>query len=134
MSPRDSQRLITGGDTSHTAAAWRTEVICSGRLTTRTLAAFSPLTRAVIPPNHAQTARNLRRSLPNAAAGARLIQAERLDGKSAAQLVASLADSLEELQRLQPNLDRRIERENGRREGEDPPVAESLQPNLDRHT
>jgi len=31
------------------------------------------------PPNHAQTVRNLRRSLRNAAAGARLIQAEGLD-------------------------------------------------------
>ena len=33
--------------------------------------------------NHAQTARNLRRSLRNAAASARLIQAEGLDSKSA---------------------------------------------------
>jgi hypothetical protein len=34
------------------------------------------------PHNHAQTARNLKRSLRNAAAGARLIQAEGLDSKS----------------------------------------------------
>jgi hypothetical protein len=34
-----SHRRMTGGATSHTAAAWRTEVTFSGRLTTRTLAA-----------------------------------------------------------------------------------------------
>jgi hypothetical protein len=60
------------------------------------------------PDNHAQTARNLRRSLRNAAAGARLIQAEGLDGKSAADVAASLADALEELHRLKRSLDRRI--------------------------
>jgi hypothetical protein len=49
------------------------------------------------PHNHAQTAQNLRRSLRNAAAGARLIHAEGLDSKSAAQVAASLADALEEL-------------------------------------
>jgi predicted DNA-binding transcriptional regulator AlpA len=43
------------------------------------------------PHNHAQTARNLRRSLRNAAAGARLIQAEGLDSKSAAEVAAALA-------------------------------------------
>jgi hypothetical protein len=53
------------------------------------------------PINHAQTARNLRRSLRNAAAGARLIQAEGLDSKSAADVAASLADALEVLDRLQ---------------------------------
>ena len=62
------------------------------------------------PHNHAQTARNLRRSLRNAAAGARLIQAEGLDSKSAADVAASLADALEELHRLQRSLDRRIRR------------------------
>ena len=69
------------------------------------------------PHNHAQTARNLRRSLRNAAAGARLIQAEGLDSKSAADVAASLADALEELHRLQRSLDRRIRRDQGRREG-----------------
>ena len=49
------------------------------------------------PHNHTQTARNLKRSLRNAAAGARLIQAEGLDSKSAADVAASLADALEEL-------------------------------------
>jgi hypothetical protein len=53
-----------------------------------------------------QTARNLRRSLRNAAAGAWLIQAEGLDRKSAADLAASLADALEELHRLQRRLNR----------------------------
>jgi hypothetical protein len=41
------------------------------------------------PDNHAQTARNLKRSLRNAAAGARLIQAEGLDNRSAADVAAS---------------------------------------------
>jgi hypothetical protein len=62
------------------------------------------------PHNHAQIARNLRRSLKNAAGGARLIQAEGLDSKSAADVAASLADALEELHRLQRRLDRRIRR------------------------
>jgi hypothetical protein len=61
--------------------------------------------------NHAQTARNLRRSLRNAAAGGRLIQVEGLDSKSAAEVAASLADALTELHRLQRNLDRRIRRD-----------------------
>jgi hypothetical protein len=59
------------------------------------------------PDNHAQTARNLRRMLRNAAAGARLIQADGLDSKSAADVSASLADALEELHRLKRRLDRR---------------------------
>jgi hypothetical protein len=62
------------------------------------------------PHNHAQTARNLRRSPRNAAAGARLIQAEGLDSKSAVDLATSLADAVEELHRLQRGLDRRIRR------------------------
>jgi hypothetical protein len=68
--------------------------------------------------NHAQTARNLRRSLRNAAAaGARLIQPEGLDSKSAADVAASLADALVELRRLERRLDRRIRRDQERREG-----------------
>jgi hypothetical protein len=67
--------------------------------------------------NHAQTARNFRRSLRNAAAGARLIQTEGLDSQSTADLAAALADALEELHRLQRRLDRRIRRDQGRREG-----------------
>jgi hypothetical protein len=69
------------------------------------------------PHNHAQTARNLKRSLRNAATGARLIRAEGLDSKSAADLVDALADALEELHRLQRRLDRRIRREQGRSHG-----------------
>ena len=53
------------------------------------------------PHNHAQTARNLTRSLQNAAAGARLIQTEGLDSKSAAGVAACLADALTELHRLE---------------------------------
>jgi hypothetical protein len=63
------------------------------------------------PHNHAQTARNLRRTLRNAAAGARLIQVDGLDSRSAADVAASLADALKELQRLQRRLDRRIRRD-----------------------
>jgi hypothetical protein len=63
------------------------------------------------PHNHAQTVRNLRRSLRNAAAGARLIQIEGLDSKSAAEVAASLADALEELHRLKRSLDRRTRRD-----------------------
>jgi hypothetical protein len=64
-----------------------------------------------VPTTTAQTARNLKRSLRNAAAGARLIQAEALDSKSAADLAASLADALEELHRLERRLNRRIPRD-----------------------
>jgi hypothetical protein len=67
------------------------------------------------PHNHAQTARNLKRSLQNAAAGARLIQAEGLDIKSATDVAASLAHALDELHRLQRRLDRRIRRDQGRK-------------------
>jgi predicted DNA-binding transcriptional regulator AlpA len=68
------------------------------------------------PHNHAQAARNLKRSLRYAAAGARLIQAEGLDSTSAADVAASLADALEELHRLKRSLDRRIRRDEGRGE------------------
>jgi hypothetical protein len=78
--------------------------------------AGSDVCRSQEPHNHAQTARNLRRSLRNAATGARLIQAEALDSKSAADLAMSLADALEELHRLERSLDRRIQRDQGRSE------------------
>jgi hypothetical protein len=67
--------------------------------------------------NHAQTARNLRRSLRNAAAGARRIQADGLDSQSAADVAASLEDALDDLHRLQRRIDRRIRRDQGRKEG-----------------
>jgi hypothetical protein len=63
------------------------------------------------PHNHAQTVRNLKRLLRNVAAGARLIQAEGLDSKSAADIAASLTDVLEKLQRLERRLNRRIRRD-----------------------
>jgi hypothetical protein len=69
------------------------------------------------PHNHAQSARNLRRSLRNSAAGARLIQGEGLDSKSAADVAASLADALTELSRLERSLDRRIQRDRRRPQG-----------------
>jgi hypothetical protein len=68
------------------------------------------------PHNHAQTARNLGRSLRNASAGARLIQAEGLDSKSAADLATSLADALEELHRLERRLKRRTRRDQVRQD------------------
>ena len=46
-----------------------------------------------------------------------LIHAEGLDSKSAADVAASLADALEELHRLRRSLDRRVRRDQGRREG-----------------
>jgi len=69
------------------------------------------------PHNHAQTARNLKRSLRYAAAGARLIQVDGLDSKSAAEVTGSLADALEELHRLKRSLDRRIRRDQERPHG-----------------
>jgi hypothetical protein len=63
------------------------------------------------PHNHAQTARNLKRSLRNAAAGARLIQADGLDSESAAEVAAAIAYALDELHRLKRSLDRRIKRD-----------------------
>ena len=63
------------------------------------------------PHNHAQTVRNLKRSLRHAAAGARLVHADGLDNKSACEVACSLADALEELNRLQRSLDRRIRRD-----------------------
>ena len=55
------------------------------------------------PHNHTQTVRNLKRSLRNAAVGARLLQAEGLDSRSAAEVAASLADS-NRLQRTIPRV------------------------------
>jgi hypothetical protein len=69
------------------------------------------------PHNHAQTARNLKRSLRNAVAGARLIQAEGLDSNSVPTSRHPLSDALEELHRLKRRLDRRIRR--GRRRSEE---------------
>jgi hypothetical protein len=63
------------------------------------------------PHNHAHAVRNLSRTLRNAAAGARLIQADGLDNKSAAELAAGLADTLAELHRLQRRLNRRLRRD-----------------------
>ena len=65
------------------------------------------------PHNHAQAVRNLSRTLRNAAAGARLIQAEGLDSTSAAELAAGLADTLAALHRLERRLNRRLNRDVG---------------------
>jgi hypothetical protein len=72
------------------------------------------------PHNHAQAVRNLRRSLRNAAGGARLIQADGLDSKSAAELAARLADTLSELHRLEQRLIRRLNRDAEHRPGISP--------------
>jgi hypothetical protein len=78
------------------------------------------------PDNHTQTAGNPRRSLQNAAAGARLIQAEGLDSKSAADVAVSLAAALEELsprpaQRRFVTADRIVESRGGYDPEGDPP-------------
>ena len=72
------------------------------------------------PHNHVQVVRNLRRSLRNAAVGGRLIQADGLDDKSAAELAACLADTLSELQRLERRLIRRLNRDAEHRPGMQP--------------
>jgi hypothetical protein len=69
------------------------------------------------PHNHAQAVRNLRRTLRNAAGGARLIQADGLDSESAAELAAGLADTLAELHRLERSLNRRVNRDAEHRSG-----------------
>src|SRR5215217_3515900 len=56
--------------------------------------------------NHAQTARNLRRSIRNAAVGARLIQVEALDSNSAADLATAFSNALVELRQLERRLER----------------------------
>ena len=70
--------------------------------------------RSQEPRNHAQTVRNLERSPWNATTGARLIQVDGLDSKSATEVADSIADALEELPRLKRSLDRRIRRDQGR--------------------
>jgi hypothetical protein len=65
------------------------------------------------PHNHAQTAHNLRRSLRNAAAGARPIEVDGLDSQSAAEVAVSLVDALDELHWLRRRIDRRIRRDHG---------------------
>jgi hypothetical protein len=72
------------------------------------------------PHNHAQTARNLRRSLRDPAAGARLIQPEGLDCKSAADVAASLADAVEGFSGSSAPL---IDVSDAIREGEAPPES-----------
>jgi hypothetical protein len=67
--------------------------------------------------SHAQAVRNLRRSLRNAAAGARLIQADGLGNKSAAELAAGLADTRAELHQLERRLNRRVNRDAEHRPG-----------------
>jgi DNA-binding NarL/FixJ family response regulator len=89
--------------------------------------AGSDAARRQSPHNHAQIARNLMRTLRNAVAGARLIQAEGLDSKSAADLASSLSDALAELQRLERRLDRRIRRNQSETHSRSP-----QQPNDDR--
>ena len=69
------------------------------------------------PHNHAQTAQNLLAFLPNAAAGARLVQTAGLESKSAADVATCRAAALDELHRLQRSLDRRIRRDQERPEG-----------------
>jgi hypothetical protein len=103
------------GDRSYLVLAKPNVIMNDIRLRGLGVAGSNPAGRKS-PHNHSQTARNLRRSLRSAAAGARLIQAEGLDSESAADVAASLADALDELHRLQRSLDRRVRRDRGRRE------------------
>ena len=103
------------GDRSYLVLAKPNVIMNDIRLRGLAVAGSDPAGRKS-PHNHAQTARNLKRSLRNAAAGARLIQVEGLDGKSAAEVAAAVADALDELHRLQRSLDRRIRRDQGRPE------------------
>ena len=98
-----------GGDRSYLVLAKPNVIMNDIRL--RGLAVASEAGSRKNSHNHAQTARNLRRSLRNASAGARLIQADGLDSTSAADLAASLDVALEELHRLRHGLDRRIRRD-----------------------
>ena len=82
------------------------------------------------PHNHAQAVRNLRRSLRNAAGGARLIQADGLDNKSAAELEARLADTLSELHRLERRLIRRLNRQAEHRPGMSPSSVDAARSNV----
>jgi hypothetical protein len=97
------------GDRSHLVLA-KPDVIMNDTRLRRLAVAGNDAAGRKSPHNHAQTARNLRRSLRNAAADARLIQAEALDSTSAADIAASVADALEELRRLQRSLDRHFRR------------------------
>ncbi len=62
------------------------------------------------PHNHAQTVRNLKRSLRKAAAGARLIHAEGLDGKSGVDVAAAIGRKriVEKMAEMQPASGRRL--------------------------
>jgi hypothetical protein len=98
------------GDRNYLVLAKPNVIMNDTRLRGLAVAGSDPAGRRS-PHNHAQIARNLRQSLRNAAAGARLIQADGVDSKSAADLATSLADALEELHRLKRGLDRRVRRD-----------------------
>jgi hypothetical protein len=105
-----------GGDRTYLALA-KPDVIMNDIRLRGLAVAGSEAAGRKSPHNHVQTVRNLKRSLRNAAAGARLIQAESLESKSVADLAAFLADALDELHRLQRSLDRRIRRDERRPQG-----------------
>jgi hypothetical protein len=83
-----------GGDRNYLVLAKPNVIMNDLRLRGLAVAGSSAAGRKS-PHNHAHTVRNLRRSLKNASAGARLIQAEGLDDTSAAALAATLADALQ---------------------------------------
>ena len=102
---------MPGSDADNEAGDWKylvlakPNVIMNDIRLRRLAVAGSDAAGRKSPDNHAQTAGNLRRSLRNAAAGARLIQPEGLDSKSATDVAASLANVLVELGRLEGRLD-----------------------------
>jgi hypothetical protein len=113
---RPPLRDLIPGDRKHLVLAKPNVIMNDTRLRGLAVAGIDAAGRKS-PNNHAQTARNLKRSLRNAAAGARLIQPEGLNSKSAADLVDALSDALPELHRLQRSLDRRIRRDQERSHG-----------------
>jgi hypothetical protein len=98
-----------GGDRTYLVLAKPNVIMNDIRLRGLAVAARDAVGRKS-PHNHAQTVRNLKRALRNAATGARQIQIDGLDSQPAADLAASLNQTLEELHRLQRSLDRRIRR------------------------
>jgi len=80
------------GDSTYLVLARPNVIMNDTRLRGRAVAGNDAAGRKS-PHNHAQTARNLRRSLRNAAVGARLIQVEALDSNSAADLATALSNA-----------------------------------------
>ena len=93
-SPRLDNIIDASGDRSYLVLAKPNVIMNDIRLRGLGVAGSHAAGRKA-PHNHAQAVRNLRRTLRNAAGGARLIQVDGLDKKSAAELAAGLADTFQ---------------------------------------